>query len=248
MPALMVDVLHPDNPFVAAPDNPFVLGPASVISGAGALTDAQTMTGSGVVGGVGVGVTGSGSLTSGDTLSGSGAVGGVGVTGSGGVLTGGETLSGGGTVGPARGGPPPAGWNPDARVLFHRPAALPWPYPPLQPVPAGEPVLLGMDRLSPDSGPGVVYGYDAAEDVAAFGLTASQTTVTASVRAPGSLTPTPAALVVEVVITGTLIYAVLGDVSALAEGSIVTLEWRVGVASVPAATVVATAQLIVSSS
>jgi len=144
-------------------------------------------------------------------------------------------------------GPPP-GWNPDVRFMFKRPNAPTAPVWPLIASPTDEPITLGMDHLSPDSGPGVVYGYDASEDVAAFGLTASQTTVTASLLAPGSLTPTPVALVVEVVITGTLIYAVLGDVSALAEGSIVTLDWRVGVASVPATTIVATAQLIVSSS
>jgi len=143
---------------------------------------------------------------------------------------------------------PPAGWNPDVRFLFKRPDAPTAPVWPLVASPRDEPVMLGTDRLSPDSGTGVVYAYDAAEDVAAWGLTASQTTVSASLLAPGALTPTPVALVVEVVVTGTLIYAVLGDVSALTEGSIVVLEWRVGVASVPATTVVATAQLIVSSS
>jgi len=144
--------------------------------------------------------------------------------------------------------PPPPGWNPDVRFMFKRPDAPTAPVWPLVASPTDEPIMVGTDRLSPDSGTGVVYGYDASEDVAAFGLTLTQTTVTASVLAPGSLTPTPVALVVEVVVTGTLIYAVLGDVSALTEGSIVTLEWRVGVASVPAMTVVATAHLIVSSS
>ncbi len=142
----------------------------------------------------------------------------------------------------------PAGWNPDVRLLFHRPGALPWPYPPLEPVPAGGSVLLGMDRLSPDSGAGVVYGYDAAEDVAAWGLTASQTTVTASVLAPGSLYPTPAptALINEVVITGTLIYAVLGDVGALVEGTVMTLEWRIAVASSPPEAALARAQIVLT--
>ncbi len=143
---------------------------------------------------------------------------------------------------------PPAGWNPDVRFLFKRPNAPSAPVWPLVASPTDEPIRVGTDRLSPDSGAGVVYGYDAAEDVAAWGLALSQTTVSASVLTPGSLTPTPVALVVEVVITGTLIYAVLGDISALTEGSIVTLEWRIGVASVPATTIVATAQLIVSSS
>ncbi len=84
--------------------------------------------------------------------------------------------------------------------------------------------MVGTNRLSPDDETGVVSAYDATTDLGLFSLTAS-TTVTAAILTPGSLSPTPGpSLMSQVVIVGTLISVVLSDVSALVEGSIVTLE------------------------
>jgi len=153
------------------------------------------------------------------------------------------------TTGGGTGFLPPPGWLPDVRLTFKRPVAMPWPVWPVVTTPNDEPIVVGTDYLSPDDGTGVVYAYDDTTDISAFGLAPSRTTVTASLLLPGSLSPTPMpSLVSQVVVVGPLVYVVLGDVSALAEGSVVTLEWRIGVASVPATTVVARAELIVSAS
>lgn len=142
---------------------------------------------------------------------------------------------------------PPPGWLPDVRLTFKRPVASPWPVWPVVTTPTDEPLMVGTDQLSPDSGTGVVYAYDATTDIATRRLVPASTTVTASLLLPGSLYPTPTpSLVNQVVVVEPLVYVVLGDVSALVEGSIVTLEWRIAVASTPATVIVARAQIILS--